>query len=38
MTINKELREFAKAFGFGLAFTFTVGITIGAILFVGMVL
>lgn len=46
MTISKELREFTRganatfvaAFVHGLAFAFTVGITIGAILFAGMVL
>lgn len=38
MTTNKQLREFGRAFLQGLSFAFLVGITIGAILFTGMVL
>lgn len=38
MTMNKQLREFGRAFVHGASFAFLVGITIGAILFLGMVL
>lgn len=38
MTRNSNFHDFALAFAKGAAFAFTTGITIGAILFIGMVL